>query len=120
MHVPSQEVNCYICVLGLYILPVSIFFHLDFGIVQTVWYFSIDFGTVQTVWYFSIDFGTVQTVWYFSIRFWNCSDSVVFFSYYRFWNCSDSLVFFVVHFITMQHTDCNEKEMSQILFFINR
>ena len=26
-----------------------------------------------------LDFGTVLTVWYFSIRFWNCSDSVVFF-----------------------------------------
>ena len=28
---------------------------------------------------FLFDFGTVPTVWYFSIRFWNCSDSVVFF-----------------------------------------
>ena len=28
---------------------------------------------------FLLDFGTVLTVWYFSIRFWNCSDSVVFF-----------------------------------------
>jgi hypothetical protein len=32
----------------------------------------------------------------FSIRFWNCSDSVVFFVFFiRFWNCSDSVVFFV-------------------------
>jgi hypothetical protein len=28
---------------------------------------------------FILDFETVLTVWYFSIRFWNCSDSVVFF-----------------------------------------
>jgi hypothetical protein len=30
---------------------------------------------------FLLDFGTVPTVWYFSIRFFNCSDSVVFFYY---------------------------------------
>jgi hypothetical protein len=32
----------------------------------------------------------------FSVRFWNCSDSVVFFVFLLdFWNCSDSVVFFV-------------------------
>jgi hypothetical protein len=40
---------------------------------------------VFVLWVFSLlDFGTVPTVWYFlfSIRFWNCSDSVVFFIFY--------------------------------------
>jgi hypothetical protein len=56
-----------LCVLGVWILPRSTIFRLDFRTVLTVWYFL------------------------FFSRFWNC----VIFCFSRFWKCSDSVLIFV-------------------------
>jgi hypothetical protein len=110
-----------LCVLGVWILPRSTIFRLDFRTVLTVWYFLffsrfwncvifcfsrfwkcsdsvlifvfLDFGTVLTVVFFVfLDFRTVLTVWYFLFFL---DFGTVIFCFSRFWNCSDSVLFFV-------------------------
>ena len=90
-----SEQSC-ICVLGVSILPLSMIFLFDFGIVPTVELFG-QCGIVLTVWNCldSVELfrqcGIVWTVW-------NCSNSVVLFQQcgivWTVWNCSDSVELF--------------------------
>ena len=67
---PENERPC-MCVLVVSLLPLSTIFLLDFGTVPTLWYFLF--------FYWTLELFRQCGIFSFSVRFWNCSDSVVFF-----------------------------------------